>query len=470
LLVGVSALVASFGRWLPGAELAHEIPLLSSLRYPEKLIIWFTLAISVLSAMGFTEVFNRLPRTCPWRYRAAINAGILAVVLVMLTHLPLQTFFQNEANEPSAFWIAKLGRVLSHGQGVMIHTIVVVALMSLALWLPCRFQRWGLSLVAVLGVSNLLWVHSEHVLISARATLYSDRAPLGADALKSVGYEGQHGVFYEGGASTPSLPRHSLDALVKLDTSLAQKPEVLRRVAFASHLRDRLVPNVGASFGIRQLGAGLSPLQLVKLTPKQSQSMDMASYAALNGVRFIVDFAHPATERWSRAKKNGRVSERYRNEELNVVIWELTDYAPVYAKKIPAGFIEDKTAWCPHIASILPTCLSTDGVLVVSETPERRVLNIAPHQGELTIGVAESFAPGWRVEINGLVGAVKRSPYGLIEFTVPPSNDTSKVIVKYTPAGLWAGVWLTGLTIVVLALLSIRVSVGRPTRSAARQC
>jgi len=273
-----------------------------------------------LSALGFTEVFNRLSRTYSWRYRAVINAGILAVVFVMLTHLPLQTLFQNEANEPSAFWVAKLGVVLSHGQGVTIHTIVVVALMSLALWLPWQYQRWGLGFVAILGVANLLWIHSEHVLITARPTLYSDRAPLGADALKYVGYEGQYGVFYEGGASVPSLPRHSLDALVTLDASLAQKPEVLRRVAFASHLRDRLVPNVGASFGIRQLGAGLSPLQIVMLTPKQSQSMDMASYAALNGVRFIVDFARPATERWSRAKQNGLVSERYRNADLNVVI------------------------------------------------------------------------------------------------------------------------------------------------------
>jgi hypothetical protein len=125
----------------------------------------------------------------------------------------------------------------------------------------------------------------------------------------------------------------------------------------------------------------------------------------------------------------------------------------------------------------VPTCRENTPHLFVDgwrfggfSNPRTQSFEYCAHQGELTMRVAESFAPGWWVEINGLVGAVKRSPYGLIEFTVPPSKDTSKVVVKYTPGGLWKGVWLTGLTFIGLALLSMPALVGRLTRLVARQC
>ena len=79
----VGALLLSFGRFLPGFSLWHSIPVVSSFRYPEKYLLWFTLGACVLAGMGFRPFAAFLHRRLPsLRGGEAVAAAIIALSIV----------------------------------------------------------------------------------------------------------------------------------------------------------------------------------------------------------------------------------------------------------------------------------------------------------------------------------------------------------------------------------------------------
>lgn len=88
-LVLAGSLLLAFGRFLPGYAAWQSLPVISAFRYPEKYLLWFTLAGAVLAGLGFArwQAWSRRRPAAAGRYLsdsalALLFAGLAAAAAV----------------------------------------------------------------------------------------------------------------------------------------------------------------------------------------------------------------------------------------------------------------------------------------------------------------------------------------------------------------------------------------------------
>ncbi|MFH0907247.1 MAG: hypothetical protein V1929_00590 [bacterium] len=151
LLLGTVSLLLSFGRFLPMFHLWMELPVVSSFRYPEKYLMWTSLAIATLAGIGFSPLVT-LFRSA--RLRDTRHTILARWSMVMLGGALLATvvFLSLTEDMPGVFaWIR-------HASANTLLTLLLVLVASLRAWPGPQ----GVVVVGLLMVDLMLPWYVEH--------------------------------------------------------------------------------------------------------------------------------------------------------------------------------------------------------------------------------------------------------------------------------------------------------------------
>lgn len=428
LLLAVSLLLA-FGIHTPVFRDAYAaVPLLYTQRYPEKLMLWVTLALVVLAGLGVEPLAGCLRR---WRaadgrrdllLRTAASLALVWVLFVPLLQWPARAWMGRAAHDVSAYWSTRLPGHPGWLQGLLVHAVVVTLALLAVLWLARWRPRDALHLLLLAGVLDLLWVHAGHVPTVSASLLdtWRPRATLQAVGAGS-GPLPVRVYFDPQPAAPPSLRPH--DELARVARG-ARDGAAWSWVY--STLRDftRLAPNTGSRWGVAYLNGGLTPLQ-----PDAHERVEAAAAAGnvgllrARGVSYVLTTVVP-DGRW----KGKGLRERYVDRASDLRVLAVSTPVPLLALR-GGGSV--------RVTGYLPGDL--------------RAEVRAPAASMLVL--RESWYRGWHATVDGAIVPVQRTLDGYIELAVPSGRH--RVALYYTQPGLTAGLALSALALAVLAWLAL---------------
>ena len=461
----VITLALSFGRWLPGLEsLVDSFALFRSQRYPEKLLFWTTLCLVVLAAQGI-RTFPTWPKFMEQPGPRTVATGVLVIVVVFaLGHWPIQKFLPAADVDVSEYWSVHLPGSLSHGQGLAVHTLAVAALLIAGIWITSRWRRSWFALLCILAVADLAWIQREQVPFAPREAVQPDTDPVVHLALQDLGYHGDSAVLFDINNTVPFIPDSLLKQVGQSLPSGTRDSSVLY-TSLARLTRERMMPNIGSVFGVRQLGGGLVRLQPVKLTRETT----ISAVAENSGVRFVVTPLDPKHSMWNR---RGDV-ERYRDESYSFKVLELARTAPRFAWEDPRN---GGPGLCALANSASEQCPSVQGISVRTQAPERIVLNVrapskdmqgtnSPQQSiddshnRAVLHIAQTYHPGWKATLDGLQVPIKRTEFGLVAIEV--DRGEHELILTYRPSNINIAALISLLGLLVLITGPLIAKCGR---------
>jgi hypothetical protein len=464
LFLGAGA-AASFvlllGKYTPVYHVVSWIPLLQSTRLPARFALPWTVAVTVLAALGL----DALARADAPRRRRAVAVGAAAAMA-----LAAAAWWTNEAARApddaltgtGRMWSAQLDAVTEAARGTALRLGVglAAALGALALFLRGRVPRAaGAALIAVLAVDLLAWGRAFNPTIPGEWIL---APPPAAAALPPA--EPRPRVFRQGAdemwARAPGAPR--VDPFTPAWSGNAAG---YRTAAWA------LPPNTQLLYGVDS-GEGftsLLPEQWLEwmglagapgAAPRPELTDAQADLLALDAV--ISTGAGIAGDGWEATELPGGVWVSRNADPLprvrRATAWETVgDRAALLARvrderhdPRAAVLLEEAPA---GLAAAAPTGRADEPVPARETGPGRWEIQAPPGGGLLV--VAESWDPDWRA--RGPVGGalpVVRADGLFVAFAAPAEGGT--VILEHAPASVRTGAVVSAgaaLAWIVLAIV-----------------
>jgi len=448
-VVTVAAFLLSLGEHLPGyREVVEAGTLLATQRYPEKLVFWGTLGVSVLAgfgAMSISRVLGRTRRLRPFVFTGGVCAIVLAT-FVLLFDLPLRSLVWMHAGDPSAYWSARMGFVMDGpvtrltGLGIHFGAILAVVVAS-----GCtgRYRpRTGVALLLAASLADLWWVHHD-LLPRAPASLMDlrTRPPLALGALRSLGWRGER-VFFDEKAYADRVYFSGNTALETVLDAFSERRRALGagylHLATSWSLRERLTPNLGLAYRLPYLNASFSPLQSRANARAVGPDLREAPHETLAraAVRFVITPVTPRNPLWD----GPGFVERYRERGSNLRILEVRGARPWAAFHNGSG----AGGWEPARAR-------RHGMNEIRVTLPERYVSVGKRTGDLReLEIRESYRSGWRATAGGSPVPVVASPSGYLRLRI--SERTRRVTLTYTEPLLRQGLAVSALTLSLLLL------------------
>lgn len=117
------------------------------------------------------------------------------------------------------------------------------------------------------------------------------------------------------------------------------------------------------------------------------------------------------------------------------------------------------------------TITATGGAVHVSQDarsgPDGEHAMVSTSDGDRQITFGRIAWPGYQLQVDGKVVPTRIGPAGLLTADLPPGLDNARMVLSFTPPGLWVGLAMAGLgAILVAALLVIAARRRRLTESA----
>jgi hypothetical protein len=459
-VLGLLALLVSLGRHAPvyGA-LTVLLPPLRILRYPVKALYLAAFAWSVLAGLGVDALREREPAP---RRLAVLLLALAATLGVVLAQAPAIT-----ARVERRWLLAPvppptthdLGRHLALGAAALALAGFAVAKGSL------RVRRGASAVLVAVAVADLVAALAPFVATAPRS-FYAYRPAV----LRALGGESVSRVYVYNysaviGKAERHLGRSSLLAL-RLDPALPATP-----VATALSLRSYLFPATAASWGLHYGFdvdlTGLAPREIVQLhqllwatedTPAQLRLLRLGS------VSHLVTLHDAAPEGLEPAGVFRELLEE------PVRLWRVPDPLPrillvggarVAAPLEALALIADGNA-DPRQEVVLsegedvvaPADFRGSARFVEERPGVQKVEAEASHAGYLV--VLDTFAPGWRAEIDGRDVPVLRANGVFRAIALPPGRH--EIVCRYVPDPLVrAGVPALALFGALLGLVAYRL-------------
>lgn len=479
LLLATGALLLAYGGNAPWhGWLSELLPLLGSQRYPEKLILWTTLALAVLSALGLDALrsaqgpFARLAAARAFD-RVMLTIVVVAVQFFLLLDWPARLLVWAHAQRPSLYWSERLGMEATHLQGLLLHSLPLTLLMLLVLWLPARRYSVVGLLVASAVVADLAWVHRGHAPTTAAALLLPDD-PVALRLLRDAGAEDARVYFddeYPGNRVNYVAGRMSGLLAEALGGGLAGQMNGYLQVYAVRFRLERLNTQYGITHGLRYLNGRYSPLQPASHVGLENALADgdAARLLAASGTAHVITSLQPVNP----AFRAEHFRQLARDEELNlrllavpgpqpfariasavheVVAGDSYDTLVALHERSPrAALLQAETALVAELAG------PTRGAVVQGwrrPAPERIEVRLDGVENPALLVLTESWAPGWQARVDGV--AVMPLPADLRVLGVPLPAGAQQVVLAYRTPRLEAGALASAVALVVCLLLAMR--------------
>ncbi|MFT5472146.1 MAG: hypothetical protein ACI856_000462, partial [Kiritimatiellia bacterium] len=392
--VAVLSLVLAFGRFMPGFHVWHELPLVGSFRYPEKYLLWTSLGLSLLAAMGVDAL------CALWRKAHAQRAWKVAVV--------------------GLAGMVLVGALVTGAEALVVAQAALCAIAMVAVLLGVRSRRptWLIALVALELCAA--WQLER----PSSAQLNMQDTPFVAEHIRRSG--DMSGRFVRDPAARQMAPR--------------QNPaDVSRDAQLALWHRAHLTYNMPRRFGLRSAD-GFSPLELAA-----ARGTRLAALQAAENPDAFIAFCKSSAARWVlttqahaetlSAALDARVSETWGDGPGATVLlhrphaYECTFLTPASDPGAPNRLMQ-----------LRPFRLRPGYIRI--DLP-------APFQAG-TLTVRETFSRGWRAatESGQTLAVSMLEPSGMMRLQIPAG--TTQVRMRYVPMGWEIGLLIFGAGLLIL--------------------
>jgi|GEM_PF-2423602 len=409
-LTGGIGLLLSLGRFSPLSRLLLNMPVVRGFRYPEKFLLWTSMALAVLTAAAIHRLLVAEDAR-PFRQRLARLLPALAWCAFLAAYL---------AGFPPSVGIGSEHRV----EIVRLASLTFLPLLSLLLVSP-RIHK-GLLTAGVVWGLLIPWYH-ETPLFHIPDPIQHPSELVRAIQSMEPGPEDR----YLTDLSAPGFP------LPEWVAQLSAKDADEMTGFFA------LSYNTPANWDLHT-ASGFSPLESEArhtfrtdygtggFSPEASAEA-FATYLQKSAVTQL----YTGTERWERltaAGIKGQVHTRWRNAAGRDLLLVRIDNTPAVQVEEP------RTMESPKFLNLW------------RQEPGRFKIDLAPGTAA-TLHVAESFSPGWSAtDGHGKPVSLEKGPEGFIQAHIPAGTRHLR-FTFHTP-GLRAGAAISGLSLALLLVLT----------------
>lgn len=454
LLLLAIALALSLGRHLPVVpEIWATLIGLGTQRFPEKLLLFVTLFLCIAATVASRKHlhadvlwWDRLPLL----YRIGAAVTVTVVGFLLLLDLPVRGALGEHRTELSTFWTLKFGTKLTHLQGLLAHSAILI--IPVLLWLMLKSARSVLGpLILVVAVGDLLWMHKNHPITIAEP-IVSDAAKAWAKLPTAETLETAR-VYVD--ADVANIAPRALPAGVSVLTY--QEPFVAELITNM----ERLTPMIGVLAGLQYWNGHWSPLQsrLHAITDGIGMEVDAHQYLSGASIDFVVTTLVPANSRW---QQEG-FTEVHRDQVQNLRIFKVlqskprayialnaqaTDMSLPSHERVKRALLRDcDCVFLDHGPSFSAPSAPT------AEPPSLTVTSTAPEYLSAKVSVPsrsavvfnESHAPGWTATIDGIATELYVANHRAMAVVVEPGAH--KIALTYVTPWLAQGATLSALGI-----------------------
>lgn len=380
-MVCTAAVLLSFGRFLPGFEWIHQLPLMSGFRFPEKYLFWMPVAVAIAAALGMDHWLGK--PDCPVHIR---TAGLVTVAL-----LAVLGFF------------AASGEVPRMDLALRIKWFGILGVSSLIPFFP-SFRKVLPILLPVLIVVQL-WIPWRMEQPLSRHIEYETPPPIAREILQR---NPAGRFFYDPVPASVPMPGYWNEL-----TSESERKAV--------HFFSTLSFNAPAWWGLRTAD-GFSPLEdedMHVFRMEQGRSLrngardpsELADFLTKTGTQWL--FTN--SDRWERLRNHGVQGEA-------VAVWT--------GEPSPGMLLK------------LGSAQETDppDVLLQRRSAHQLSVELPSEFWTGSVRIAETASSGWSLEAGSASWRVGRDWDGFLQ--VQRSNEsTPGVELRYVPPG-WSWGWL----------------------------
>jgi hypothetical protein len=453
-VLGLGCILFAFGRYAGYFKLVyHLLPGLSMFRGPVRILMLFTFAAAVVTALGFAYVLDRPVVEFTKAVRKTALAGmsisfVLAVVFItsagsgggnsLFWKQVLSLSFRQPdrlSEPPDPFDISFLiGTYRNARTSVLLGLSVIAAtglLCLLMAYLPKQKRLLVCSLTAILLADLLLF--------GSRLIVPADPARMVWPEDLQAFFKAQSGVFRVAGISS--------------------RAEVLQAMAFGRQNAGGFNPAVSRRYSLffnKAHGENLEEPVVVAEWRKPGRALDLMN------VRFLIADRGQRTAGSLREVFTGKEVSVFENpqhlpraflvhryEKLvkeEAILGRL--FSPGFDPKVSVILEED-----PGIRQASPSVSGKEDQATVDfySTDTIRILTKSGSPSMLVL--LDSFYPGWKAFVDGKPGKLVKADY--LFRAVPLADGAHTVEMKYEPPGFAAGRWLSVFGLAVIAGLPI---------------
>ena len=443
VLLGTLGLLLSLGRYTGFFDLLHQVPMLREFRIPTRFLLWWSFAVSVLAGLGAERLLtDARPLRIPWRFCAFLSVALASVAVLLVMGAGT-----GEGRE--LFWDLKVD---------LLRLMMVVT--ATCVLFSVRFrQHTSAPVVSAIALLVITWADLRSFSSDFNGTLpesvYTDPPPA-AQAIHA------HAAQAELRAEDPSVDvptwgRFRVASLINehnapydwhggwsLDTgSYERYPGTLRMYS-------------AGLFGLANTMPGWSPLHL---SAHWDFSRGYPAWLGLANSRYVVTHG-PLPSRMAESVFAGGVHVSHLREAMPRA-WVVAD-AVVRTDRDRRLQYMRSSAFDPHRQVVLeaePAASSVVGgdfvvARVVLYESQRVVIDLPRVDGYLVL--ADTYAPGWRVHVDGEEREILRANH--VFRAIPVAANDRQVEFDYQPRSFVIGAWISGMSLFVWIVLSLIAS------------
>ena len=475
-LLASLALLLAMGSHLPGYDwLVQHLPLARTQRYPEKLLVWTTLALAVLTGMGVDALrategpFARLAAARAFE-RVLLSLGMLALQFFLLIDWPARALVWQHAHRESLLWSERTGLPLTHAQGLLLHAAPLAVVLLVVWWAPARRYAALAVLLGAASIADLVWVHRGHMVelppqvaipaTTAAGTLLDGHGGAGARVFFDDLAPGKFIQYTAGRLAARLVPVLGGGRDGHLEGYLPAYAMLLQM--------ERLTTQFGVFLGRAYLNGRYSPLQPAAHFELERFIQDQAAdrLLAASGTRHVITSIEPVNLAWELP----RLVEVARDEDVNVRLLAVVDPYPFvriaagverapeevdYAvladlveRRPRAALLEAPAATLAALAGVVPDATVVDWRRPLPERIEVTVDNAA---GAALLVLTESWASGWQATVDGEVVRPLRADLRML--AVPLPAGAREVVLEFRTPRLALGASLSALGLLLAGTL-----------------
>ena len=448
-LVLVMLVLATSGNFPALLELTSHVPVLASQRYFEKLVLWVSVGLLAMAAVGARTLFDAHSESMP---RAPLTRLALAAALIlafwMALDAPLGAVPDERAGGVSPYWSAHFPALVTVVGGSLLHAALWIPLIAACVLVRGVSRRVVLAVVLLVSLGDLYWLHEGRYLSAPAALADDQRNPVVVDAVESLdpGSLRTARVYYDNAVPGNDVWVDDSPIAARVAAALADAGGYQVGVSFNLYrtlfLRERVTPIAGIRFGVRYLNGDWSPLRsrAIELMERQLLDDDPALLLELGGVRWVVTAATPINALWEQAG----LQEALLRPELNLRVMRVPRSAP--------------RTWLSRRSEVTTPArdyLQPAGMTrVIEQTPELIRISVDAGTDARWLIVNESLMPGWRASVDGRYAEPVAAHGRYIGVGVEAGRH--EVVLEYRTPGLVAGSVLSALGLLGMIALCLR--------------
>lgn len=167
-IVALLTLLLSFGKYFPVYWLFYKLPVVSSIRNPNKFLQVFQLAVGVLAAFGMHGLLDEsAPRSKTRRF--AVISGIIGVLMLFIALLTAASWSGTVGRLASAGWSQYAPQIVGCRMKALFYGGGMMAVFAVWLWMIASSKRRGMAwFVCVLLTADVLYLSPYYIQTMSR--------------------------------------------------------------------------------------------------------------------------------------------------------------------------------------------------------------------------------------------------------------------------------------------------------------